>query len=51
MKSEYKFIITVEVDAATDEEEHKLLKEFKRELFRQYAYMDKPVMITGIKRR
>ena len=49
MKSEYEFIVTVEVEVGTDKEEKAALKRFKRELFAKYGNMDVEVMISEIK--
>ena len=50
MKSEYEFIMTVEVEAGTDKEEKEALKRFKRELYAKYCNMDVEVLISDIKR-
>lgn len=50
MKSEYEFLITVEVEAGTDKEEKEALKRFKRELYAKYGNMDVEVMISEIER-
>ena len=50
MKSEYEYIVTVEVEAGTDKEEKQALKQFRSELYQQYGNMDSKVMIAEIKR-
>ena len=50
MKSEYEYIMIVEVEAGTDKEEKEALKRFKSELYAKYGYTASEVMISEIKR-
>jgi hypothetical protein len=47
---EYKYIITVEMDADTEEEHKELRKKFKQELWRRYG-PDPITRVTEIKRQ
>ena len=50
MKTEYEYIMTVEVEAGTEKEEKQALKRFKSELYQKYGNMNGEVMISEIKR-
>jgi len=46
---EYDFIVNVEIQSETEEEQKKLIKQFKRELYSKYAD-NEIIRVEGIKR-